>query len=186
MRKYVLTDETRIGPSGVTLYRIRATDEWLKVTNRYWMYHDEGMYGGFVEGDHNLSHEGDAWVAYSAEVSGKALVRDNAYVTGYAQVLDEALIEGDAVICDHAIVAGKARVYGRTIVEGHACVGGRATMADTAKVSQSALVAGHAVISGRLQVAGNSRITIGHYTETGQVSTATTSNSTMPISRIWL
>ena len=57
--KYQLTSES-IMHFGVKLYRIEATATFGRVTT--------GDLGGFVAGEKNLSHDGDAWVYGNAKV----------------------------------------------------------------------------------------------------------------------
>ena len=78
MKKYELTEETKV-IAGVTLKRIRALISFGFVA--------KGEIGGFIEGEKNLSHDGNAWVADNAWVTGNARVADNARVTGNADCM---------------------------------------------------------------------------------------------------
>lgn len=84
MRKYRLTDEEIIVGCR-TLYRIQALRDFGDVK--------EGEFGGWIESEKNLSHEGSAWV------SGNALVYGNARVYGNAQVSGDADIKTTGDIC---------------------------------------------------------------------------------------
>jgi hypothetical protein len=79
----------------------------------------KGDKGGFIEGEENLSHEGDAWVFGDAWVSG------NAWVYGSARVFGDAWVSGDARVYGNAWVSGDAKVYGDAMVFGNARVSGR-------------------------------------------------------------
>ena len=60
-----------------------------------------GEVGGWVSGEHNLSHDGDAWVFGDARVFGDAQVSDQARVYGQVfgdQVSDQARVYGQ-VFC---------------------------------------------------------------------------------------
>jgi hypothetical protein len=74
------------------LYRVKALKSFSDVK--------AGDIGGYVAGEHNLSHGGDCWVSNNARVYG------NAWVYGDARVYGDACIYGDAW------VYGDARVYG--------------------------------------------------------------------------
>ena len=50
-------------PNEYGLYRIRALRDIVKTI-------EKGDLGGLVEGEHNLSHEGDCWIDYGARVGG--------------------------------------------------------------------------------------------------------------------
>ena len=65
-KKYELTNETKTLAGGTVLHRIRA----LRDIPRFGV--KAGELGGFVEGENNLSQDGDAWVFDNAEVYGNA------------------------------------------------------------------------------------------------------------------
>lgn len=73
MKKYCLTENTE-KVDGKTVYQIQALIDIPSIGIK------KGDFGGHLEGEHNLSHEGDAWVYDTA------LVMDNAKVYGNAQV----------------------------------------------------------------------------------------------------
>lgn len=102
MKKYRLTDD-KIIVGCRTLYRIQALRDFGDVK--------EGEFGGWIESEKNLSHEGSAWV------SGDACVYGNARVYGNAQVSDNAQVSGDAWVSGDARVSGNARVYGNADIK---------------------------------------------------------------------
>jgi len=130
-KKYEFTGETKTWGL-TTLHRIRRLSD--------------GMLGGWVESEGNLSHDGDCWVCDDAQVYGRALVCDA------AQVYDDAHVYGQAQVCDAARVYGRARIYGRAQVcddaqiyrhaqiYGQAQVGGHARIRDATQVSGAAIV----------------------------------------------
>ena len=67
-KKYKLTDET-INLCGKKLCRIKALKDFEDVK--------KGDKGGFIEDEHNLSHDGNSWVYGNARVYGNALVCGN-------------------------------------------------------------------------------------------------------------
>ena len=71
MKKYRLTDD-KIIVGCRTLYRIQALRDLGDVK--------EGEFGGWIESEKNLSHEGSAWV------SGDACVYGDAWVSGDADI----------------------------------------------------------------------------------------------------
>lgn len=99
MKKYEITTETIIY-KGKTLHRIRALRDFANVK--------KGDFGGFVEKESNLSHDGDCWIY------GDAMVYGNADVYGNAEVRDDARVYGNAE------VHGSADVYGSALVCGSA------------------------------------------------------------------
>ena len=78
-KKYKLTDET-INVDGKKLCRIEALKDFRDVK--------KGDKGGFIEDEHNLSHDGDAWVY------------GNAWVCGNARVCGDAKIENN---CEYIV-----------------------------------------------------------------------------------
>lgn len=78
MKKYRLTNE-KIIVGCRTLYRIQALRDFGDVK--------EGEFGGWIESEKNLSHEGSAWIY------------GNAWVYGNAQVYGDADIKHSSDIC---------------------------------------------------------------------------------------
>ena len=119
-KKYEFTGETKKF-SGRTLKRIKRISD--------------GVIGGWIESEENLSHEGwcfiydeaivygEAEVYGEARVCGKAIVYGKARVCGEAEVYDEARVCGKAEVYDEARVCGKAEVCGKARVCGKAKVG---------------------------------------------------------------
>ena len=90
MKKYRLTDK-KIIVGCRTLYRIQALRDFGDVK--------EGEFGGWIESEKNLSHEGNAWVSGDACVYGDAWVYGNARVSGDACVYGDADIKHSSDIC---------------------------------------------------------------------------------------
>ena len=117
MKKYeLLTNDTITAPGGATLYRIRSLVA-IAVLGL-----PAGAIGGYVEGEHNLSHDGNAWVGDGAWVYGNAHVYGDAWVGGDAWVYGDAKVYGDAWVGGNAKVYGDAKVYGNAKVGGNARV----------------------------------------------------------------
>ncbi|MBR3577124.1 MAG: hypothetical protein IKL42_06970, partial [Clostridia bacterium] len=72
MKKYELMEEQK--QHNRTVYRIKALVDFSDVK--------AGEIGGYVCGEKNLSHEGDAWVCGDAFILDNAVVKDNAVVCG--------------------------------------------------------------------------------------------------------
>ena len=140
MKKYELTDEVKLVGSKVH-YRIRA----LVDIPYYHIY--KGDLGGWVQGEHNLSHNGDCWVAEDAVVSDKAVVMGNAYISGQAKIVDSARVTHSARVSGRALVGEKARVSGWAYI------------ADRTHVSSNALVTDHAYVCDDARIFGYARVT---------------------------
>lgn len=145
MKKYELTDEVKTVGSK-THYRTKA----LRDIPRYNVY--KGDLGGWISGEHNLSHEGDCWVAEDAVVSDDAIVAGDAYISGQAKVLDKARVTHSARVKDYALVGEDARVSGWAYIVDCACISGRACINGHAYVGCDARVFGYASVTGRAHV----------------------------------
>ncbi|MGB7915729.1 MAG: polymer-forming cytoskeletal protein [Rhodomicrobium sp.] len=138
-QKYELvTTDTRM-VRGATLNRIRRKSD--------------GLLGGYVETEANLSQSGTCWLHGQSTALGNAsTAQGNARVSENAQVHGE--VYGDAIVSGNATVQGS--VYGDAIVSGNATVQG--SVFDQASVSGNAKIAGraygHAIIRGDAQVNG--------------------------------
>ena len=104
MKKYELLADDTILSFGFTLFRIKALIGFGNV--------EVGEEGGYVAGEGNLSHYGNAWVSDNAQVSGNAWVSGDAQVSGNAWVSGDAQASGDAWVSDNAWVSGDAQVSG--------------------------------------------------------------------------
>ena len=94
-KKYEFTGETKKF-SGRTLKRIKRISD--------------GVIGGWIESEENLSHEGWCFIYDEAIVYGEAEVYGEARVCGEAEVYDEARVCGKAEVCGKSRVCGKAKV----------------------------------------------------------------------------
>ena len=140
-QKYELvTTDTRM-VRGATLNRIRRKSD--------------GLLGGYVETEANLSQSGTCWLhdqstaqGNASTAQGNARVSENAQVRG--EVYGDAIVSGNATVqgsvFDQASVSGNAklagRAYGHAIIRGDAQVNGEAF--------GSAIVEGAARVNGRV------------------------------------
>ena len=70
IKKYELTDETTKIWCEKTLHSIRALRDFGDVK--------AGQLGGWIESEDDLSHPGDAWVAYNEMFFGRSRIVDSA------------------------------------------------------------------------------------------------------------
>lgn len=101
MKKYEFTGET-MEYNGHTLHRIKRLSD--------------GIVGGWIEQESNLSHDDDCFVYNEAKVFGCAMV------SGNAKICDKAVIRGYAIVRGYAMVFGKAMIYGNVEICGDALV----------------------------------------------------------------
>ena len=102
VKKYEFTGEIKEF-YGRTLHRIKRISD--------------GLIGGWIESEENLSHKDDCFVYGEAVVCGEAEVCGKARVYGKAVVYGKAEVYGKAVVCGEAEVYGEARVYGEAVVD---------------------------------------------------------------------
>ena len=148
-KKYKLTEET-INVDGRTLYRIEALTYFGDVK--------QGDKGGFIENENNLTQYGKCWVYDNAEVSGYAMVHNNATVSGNAKVSGNAIIHEDAKVYGDAKVSGNAAVFGDTEIYDNAEVHGDAMVYENAKIYGNAKVSGNAAVFGDAEVCGKAEV----------------------------
>lgn len=124
-QKYELTDETIVYENR-TLYRIRALkdfkkyyDDWTRENRNLIL---KGTLGGYVEGYHNLSQNGDCWI------------RDNAKVFGNAEIYDDSSVRENSIVCDGVKIYGKSDILDFSKVSGNAILKD-CTMHGNSKVS---------------------------------------------------
>lgn len=78
MKYEILKKDEFIEFNGRKLYRIKALKDFHNVK--------EGEFGGYIESERNLSHEGDAWVSGNARVLGDARVLNRNSVVWFSNV----------------------------------------------------------------------------------------------------
>lgn len=89
--------------------------------------------GGFVEGLHNLSEQGTAWISEDSKVY------DNAYIEGDALVCDNATVRGNVYVHDNAIIGRGADISGDIEICGKAYIMG-VTMGGSIRIGGDAFI----------------------------------------------
>jgi len=142
-RKYEFTGET-LQVHGRTLQRIRRISD--------------GLIGGWIEKEDNLSHEGECFVYGDARISGDAQVSGNVRIYGNAQICGNAQISKDAWVSENAQISGNAWIFGNAQISGDAQISGNAWVWGNAWIFGNAKISGDAQISGNAWVWGNAYI----------------------------
>ena len=75
---------------GRILHRIKALKDFGEVK--------KGDIGGFVQGEHNLSHDGNCWIY------DNAMCMDNAKCTDDSKMYDNSTMFDNSVMCDNSIM----------------------------------------------------------------------------------
>lgn len=141
-KKYEIDkDYSRTMPDGTVLHRIRALKDLPNVPEV-----KKGDLGGWVEGFHNLSQEGDSWLY------------DNAAVYQDACLSDDAVAYDNVILCGNARVYNVACAYRNSKVSGHAHVHGCSFITDYTHIKGSASISGNAGTYGKTVMDGDSQV----------------------------
>ena len=96
-KKYeILSDESIVCHSSFTpvkVFRIKALKSFGNVK--------KGDLGGFVEGYHNLSQDGNCWIYGGSICCNNAKVSDNAKLKGFSTMIDDSVLSDNAVVDKH-------------------------------------------------------------------------------------
>lgn len=114
-KKYEFTGET-MQFEGHTLKRIRYIRSFSQnIANEI----TEGELGGWLEGEHNLSHDGTCFVSEEAKVFGNA------------EVIEDAIICNTSVVKDNAKISGSCYLYSKCVVGADTILAGNTTVGDS-------------------------------------------------------
>ncbi len=125
-KKFELTDEKFV-KGEIILYRIIAVRDFSDVS--------AGEFGGWVEEESNLSHEGDCWIYDEGKVFTGAKVYGNAKVRNNALVFANTLVFQNAEVIENARVYKKCRIFGNAKLFGSARVSNWSAVFGNANVS---------------------------------------------------
>lgn len=90
-KKYELFQDDVAKKQG--LYRVRALRDFGDVK--------KGDVGGFVSGEHNLSHDGNCWIGSPARVTGTSRVSEDAFVGGHLGLHGGVIVKGNERIVNY-------------------------------------------------------------------------------------
>ena len=90
MKKYKIIKGDSIDFGLCKVFRIQALIDFGDVK--------AGAIGGYIESEANLSHQGNAWVADEAQVTGNVQIAGNTLVCDFAWVSGDGKIKGDSII----------------------------------------------------------------------------------------
>jgi len=130
-------------------YRIKALKDFQLITGEMVK---KGDLGGLVDGEYNLSHEGNCWIEFEARAFGKSRVMDNAVLKDYSDAFDNSTVSGNAVmkdvstICDFSIISGNAVMNGDSKAYGHSTISGNAVMKDFSWAEGDSIITENAVL----------------------------------------
>lgn len=179
-KKYKLLKNDTILIGDRRFYRIEALKDFGNVK--------KGDKGGFVQGEHNLSHYENCWVYDNAKIFDNALVCGNAKVydecrltqnakifgyaemhqkataSGYVEIFENAKIFDNVYIADYCSIKGfaelrnSAQIYGHVKIYGNAKISGSVEILDHARVYDFAEVTDLVKISENCRIFGNAKV----------------------------
>lgn len=117
---YELTDETKVNDQGVTLYRMRYTEDLPKAGVM------KGQLGGWLESLTNSDYYNFPRVGLKSALLQDAEIFGNAMMTGSARMYDESQLFGEARLSGDAMLQDNAKLYGEAYVTGDVALGGNA------------------------------------------------------------
>lgn len=86
------------------------------------LFSRKGEVGGWIEGEHNLSHEGDCAVLGNAKVFGNASIQETSCVKGEAIIKDNVIVKGKALVLNNSIVGADTIIGGSSWIQGNSKV----------------------------------------------------------------
>jgi hypothetical protein len=163
--KYFLDpkDTTRI--DGVKLYRIVALREFWTSDGLV----EVGERGGWVQGEHNLSHAGACWIAGQAIAMRQARVEKNGFMCDRTKITDDVLITDDAQMRGDSQGAGSPKMLDETTLDHKARILGSAEMRDRSHGGGEVIISGRSVLAGDFFAGGTAVISGTQYFDTGEV-----------------
>lgn len=133
--------------SGCPMFRIRALRDFGNIK--------AGDLGGYVSGEHNLCHEGNAWIADEAQASGRSRVYGDALLADRARMFDGAQLYETAQARGDVQIGGNTQIYGRAQISEFVTVSDNAQIFDDARIRGSIRIRGDAWIFARADMFGD-------------------------------
>lgn len=82
----------------------------------------DGLIGGYIESEENLSHSGTCFVYDNAMLCGNVIVTDNASVFGNAFLQGDVLLSGKSKVYENALLIGNIKIGKSTSIYGYAFI----------------------------------------------------------------
>ena len=127
--KYELTERSLYNSRGKKLFHIKALKDFGHIK--------KGQLGGLVQGEHNLSHEGDCWIYPHASACDSSKVTDDAELKDFCRITDYAKLRDNAVMQDEATLEGCGSLSGNAVMMNNSLMTGRSSASGDAIVSKS-------------------------------------------------
>lgn len=97
-------------------YRIKALKDFQLITGEIVK---KGDLGGCVDGEYNLSHEGNCWIDYNSRAYDNSTISGYAVMNGDSRTCDNSTISGNAVLKDCSCAEGNSTITGNALLQAH-------------------------------------------------------------------
>jgi len=144
MKKYEILKDQSIVIHGKILYRIRALRDFGNVK--------KGDIGGYVQGEHNLSHDGECWVYNNAKMFDNSRVLDNAKMFNYSKMFDIAEMRNYSKMYNFSEMHDNAKMYNFSVMFDNAEMHDNTEMYDFSKASGNVKLISNAKLYARVHV----------------------------------
>ena len=105
-----------------------------------------GDKGGYISGEHNLSHDGECWVYEKGRALYKGRVQDNAKVKS-GIVCDHGRAKDNALITGGSMILGKGLAYDNAILQKNSIISGSGQVGNNVILDYYSLVSGNAKLT---------------------------------------
>ena len=146
-KKYALGDRTMQLTDGTILHRIQALKTFWDVLGNIVA---KGDFGGWVQSEDNLSHEGRSWIHNEARAYGKSRVLDDATLHDRAEISDQVVISDTSAMYDYSSAMDSARISGDTRMMDFASIQDTAQIKNAIAFENSRIFSNAIVTGGRI------------------------------------
>jgi hypothetical protein len=95
-------------------YRIKALKDFQLITGEIVK---KGDIGGLVNGEYNLSQEGNCWIEFEARAFGKSRAMDNAVLKDFSTIWDFSTVSGNSVMKDYSWAHNNSTISGNAVMK---------------------------------------------------------------------
>lgn len=156
-KKYILIDEGEhsLYNPNKKLYRLKAIRDFGDVK--------KGDFGGLIEEEENLSHDGNCWIYDDSKVYDKAKVYGNAKVSNSSIVYGHTEIYGNAEVTRMSRVCDAAKIYDNATISGFCDICGCAEVYENAEIRDLSIIRRNVKIHGNAKISGDLKDFVNSY-----------------------
>ena len=142
-------------------YRIKALKDFQLITGEIIK---AGDLGGRIQGEHNLSQEGNCWIGYNARAYDNSMVKDNAVMKDSSEAYGNSTVSGNAVMKDFSTIWDFSTISGNAVMKDFSkiwdfsTVSGNSVMKDYSWAHNNSTISGNAVMKDWSRVYNSSTV----------------------------